>query len=522
MSDSTLRLSIHQFAPALCAVDANAARIADAASEAGTGLLLTPELSLTGYELGDDAVAVACDPDAPLPRPLQRVEDIQVVVGRVERDGAARVYNAAVVARAGVPLFRHRKVYLPTYGMFDEARFFARGHTIRRWTNEAGWRVGVLVCEDFWHPALAYLLAAGGADLILVQAAAPGRGVWEGGEAGGRFASWDSWERIARTTAQLHGVHSRAREPDRRRGRRHVRRRLSHRGPIRGRDRSRPGRCRSADLGRAEDRGGPAGEAPVRPRQGRGSPPDERRARAADRGWERVSGSNEESSRRGDGPREARIAAVVGGVLRQALTDAGASRLVLVDADSPEGGLLRGWAADALGDECLIVVGDQEPGGPLVAALARAATNAGEPAPEAVARVEARRAVARILAAYRSGLCADASNKTALLLADDIPPEPLLPLGDLYASQVRQLCGAWNGPAPVRRLADQSGGIELLDRALIRWIDGRESPDRALEGLPDAARREVVERVRAGRSGRRRAGLVPKLGPRTIGIDLLW
>lgn len=202
-----LRLSVHQFAPRLGDVEANASRIASAAGETGSGLLLTPELSLTGYELGDDASPIACEANAPLPQALRQIRGVDVVVGRVERDRGGRLHNVAVIARADGLLFRHRKIYLPTYGMFDEGRFFAAGDAARCWASDTGWRVGVLICEDFWHPGLAYLLAGGGADLILVQAAAPGRGVWEGAAGGGRFASADSWERIARTTAELYGVY---------------------------------------------------------------------------------------------------------------------------------------------------------------------------------------------------------------------------------------------------------------------------------------------------------------------------
>jgi predicted amidohydrolase len=67
--------------------------------------------------------------------------------------------------------------------------------------------VGLLVCEDLWHPALPYLLAADGAHLLIVQSAAAGRGSWTGGEGGGRFASWPAWEHLARAAAVAYGVY---------------------------------------------------------------------------------------------------------------------------------------------------------------------------------------------------------------------------------------------------------------------------------------------------------------------------
>jgi len=125
----------------------------------------------------------------------------------VERGDAGIHYNTAALVTSGRVVFRHRKLYLPTYGMFEEGRFFGRGGELTTFEPAEGWRAGVLICEDFWHPALAYVLAAARVHLIVVMAAAAGRGVFQGGEAGGRFASADVWERMARVTAQLYGVY---------------------------------------------------------------------------------------------------------------------------------------------------------------------------------------------------------------------------------------------------------------------------------------------------------------------------
>ena len=112
-----------------------------------------------------------------------------MVVGTIERDAAFVPYNAALHLRGGRVLHRHRKVYLPTYGLFDEGRYFGGGDAVRAYDAGGGWRVGLLVCEDLWHPALTWLLAAAGRHLIVVHAAAAGRGVIAGGANGGRFAS---------------------------------------------------------------------------------------------------------------------------------------------------------------------------------------------------------------------------------------------------------------------------------------------------------------------------------------------
>jgi predicted amidohydrolase len=203
-----VRLRIEQLAPALCRIDTNLGRVvraqADAAAE-GIDLLVTPELSMTGYDVRDAVHALAAaESDAPYPG---IAEGPDVVVGTIERDAGFVPYNAALHLRGGRVLHRHRKVYLPTYGMFDEGRYFGRGDGARAYDAGGGWRVGLLVCEDLWHPALAWLLAAQGANLLVVQAAAAGRGVVAGGVNGGRFASWDAWEHLARAAAIAYGAY---------------------------------------------------------------------------------------------------------------------------------------------------------------------------------------------------------------------------------------------------------------------------------------------------------------------------
>jgi predicted amidohydrolase len=203
-----LRLRIEQFAPALCGVEANLARIARAQADAaadGVHLVLTPELSVTGYDVRD-AVHTLAAPESDAPYP-SLAEGPDVLLGTIERDAAFVPYNAMLHLRGGRVLHRHRKVYLPTYGMFDEGRYFGRGDTVRAYDAGGGWRVGMLVCEDLWHPALGWLLAAQGAHLLMVQSAAAGRGAVAGGANGGRFASWDAWEHLARAAAIAYGVY---------------------------------------------------------------------------------------------------------------------------------------------------------------------------------------------------------------------------------------------------------------------------------------------------------------------------
>lgn len=211
MFGSTFRLGVFQFAPELHEPEANARRMAQAAGDSGADLVLTPELSLTGYDVGDAVFELAVPVEGGrAPRPLQVPiggGGPDLVVGMIERGSDGVPYNAAVHLRGGEIVHKHRKVYLPTYGMFDEGRFFGRGDRVRAYEAGGGWRVGVLICEDFWHPSLIYLLAMQGIHLLLVQAAGPGRGVWAGGGDGSPFPTNASWERIARYSAQMYGIY---------------------------------------------------------------------------------------------------------------------------------------------------------------------------------------------------------------------------------------------------------------------------------------------------------------------------
>jgi predicted amidohydrolase len=206
-----LRVQVEQFAPVLGDLDQNLARVAEAqaaAARAGADLVVTPELSLTGYELKDRTHALAVDLEE---RSFASIADgPDVILGLVERGAGFVPFNTAVHLRGGRILHRHRKVYLPTYGMFDEARYFGAGDRVRAYDCGSGWRAGLLVCEDLWHPALVYLLAAAGVHLLVVQSAAAGRGSWQGAGAdgsGGRFASWSTWELLARSAATAYGIY---------------------------------------------------------------------------------------------------------------------------------------------------------------------------------------------------------------------------------------------------------------------------------------------------------------------------
>ncbi len=177
-----LTISLAQLNTRLGNVEANLEKHLAFAKEArasGSDLLLFPELSLTGYVLQDLASAVAHRPaaDDPIFRPLLEASKyLDMVVGFVDEDIRSRFYIAAAYLSQGRVLHVHHKVYLPTYGLFDEGRFFALGDHVRAFDTRFG-RVGMLICEDFWHASPPYLLWLDGADLFLLTSASPGRGL---------------------------------------------------------------------------------------------------------------------------------------------------------------------------------------------------------------------------------------------------------------------------------------------------------------------------------------------------------
>ena len=180
-------VGIAQISVKLGDLEANVAKHLDyveQAREAGVSLLIFPELSLTGYYLQDITNQIGMsvsEPPAPLRKLMEASEkyDMDICVGFVEESDRFVHYIAQAYIGQGEIKHVHRKVYLPTYGMFDDMRYVGMGRQVRAFDTRFG-RMGILICEDFWHMALPYLLWLDGADTLLMVAAGPGRGVKPG------------------------------------------------------------------------------------------------------------------------------------------------------------------------------------------------------------------------------------------------------------------------------------------------------------------------------------------------------
>ncbi len=213
-----LTLALAQFRPRKGAYDENVCRFGAVFREAAAwdsppGLILAPEAALTGYFL-EGGVRDLAVPAEKLFDDLSRVHlesaapPVDVALGfyEVHRN---RLYNSALYASLGGSdagiRHVHRKIFLPTYGVFDEERFVESGRVVEAFDTPWG-RAVLVVCEDVWHSIVPTIGALDGAQAVLIPSASPARGIQPAD--GGRPASAQRWERLVQGIAEEHGVYA--------------------------------------------------------------------------------------------------------------------------------------------------------------------------------------------------------------------------------------------------------------------------------------------------------------------------
>ena len=180
--DKKFTVGMAQTFPRLGDVEFNLHRHLELIREAqglGVDLLVFPELSLVGYTLRDlvPHVAVRPSPEHPIWKPLlEASRDIALVVGFVEEDERRQFFVASAFLDGGETVHVHRKVYLPTYGLFEEGRYLGAGSGFSAFDTRFG-RAGMAICEDVWHLSTPYLLGVDGADYLIFCSASPAYGV---------------------------------------------------------------------------------------------------------------------------------------------------------------------------------------------------------------------------------------------------------------------------------------------------------------------------------------------------------
>jgi predicted amidohydrolase len=174
----------------------------------GAGLVVFPELSLTGYGLRDltPDVAMRRDDDR-LARLAAASRGLDIVAGWIDEGAEHRLFNAAGYFRDGRLLHVHRKIYPVNYGMFEEARYWAAGDQVAAFETGFG-RAGLLICEDAWHPSTSYLLFADRADLVIVPSCSPARGVQSTDGAPVGLRSTRAWDALLRQQSVAFNVYS--------------------------------------------------------------------------------------------------------------------------------------------------------------------------------------------------------------------------------------------------------------------------------------------------------------------------
>jgi len=212
-----VRVAVVQSKPRKGDVEANLAELGDvfaqlAAAETPYDLVALPEAALTGYflegavyERAFRAETLAAQiADLWSSQPQAERAPVDIVLGFYENaDGT--YYNSALYLQIDRGRHRivhvHRKMFLPTYGVFDEERFLSRGRRLQAFDTRFG-RAAILICEDAWHAIVPTIAAVKGARLLIVPSASPGRGL----AAGGELESVAHWQALLRSYAIEHGV----------------------------------------------------------------------------------------------------------------------------------------------------------------------------------------------------------------------------------------------------------------------------------------------------------------------------
>lgn len=155
-------------------------------------IVVFPELSLTGYLL-EDLVGEVYIKEVPKEL-LELSKKISIIFGAIELGRDSYLYNTAYYLEEGILKGKHRKVYLPTYGLFDEGRYLKSGNSVKAFETKFG-KIGMLICEDAWHQSSGFILSQDGAETIFVLVNSPTRGFGE------KLAIEEEWNSIILSTA---------------------------------------------------------------------------------------------------------------------------------------------------------------------------------------------------------------------------------------------------------------------------------------------------------------------------------
>ena len=190
-----MTVTLVQNAPRLNRSNLEAARALVSAHADESDVIVFPELALNGYLLQDKVYEDAWRMEelAPL---AEASLSCDIVIGAALKE-KGQTYNAACYFSGGELRHVHRKVHLPNYGMFEEARYFFKGERIEAFETLFG-RSVMLVCEDLWRSRTVADVASLKPDFVYVIANSPARGFDEDG-----LAIEGQWDALLKSLAQL-------------------------------------------------------------------------------------------------------------------------------------------------------------------------------------------------------------------------------------------------------------------------------------------------------------------------------
>jgi predicted amidohydrolase len=208
-----LRVALLQTKPAKGDYDRNLAAAGEAFAQLAADppdLIVLPEAALTGYFL-EGAVYDLALPAGRFARDVAEAwraaggKRVDIAAGFFENDDGT-FYNSALYLEVDADgervLHLHRKMFLPTYGVFDEERFLSRGHKLGVFDTRFG-TMALLICEDACHAIVPTIAAIKGARILVVPSASPGRGI----EREGELESIARWREMLRLAAMEHGIY---------------------------------------------------------------------------------------------------------------------------------------------------------------------------------------------------------------------------------------------------------------------------------------------------------------------------
>ena len=200
-----MKVAVYQTSPVLLDLQANLAVILQKIQEGkenGANLIVFPELALTGYFVGQRYPEVARRLDSPeIQELVAATKGTAAVVGFIEESLSMNFYNSALIAVNGELLFAYRKLNLPNYGVFEERKNFSPGKRVPVF-KLYDLNVSVFICNDLWHPSLAYLGVAQKADMFITIFNS------SQGSMGTEFSNIESWSIINKFYSRIFGIYN--------------------------------------------------------------------------------------------------------------------------------------------------------------------------------------------------------------------------------------------------------------------------------------------------------------------------